>query len=373
MSLLSLSEIEPSPSLQFYFEGDDFFFALENAVKSATQSIDWEFYFFASDELGWHFAKLLIEKAREGVRVRVIVDAVGSRSTSIDLFDALEAAGISCKIYNPLFPYGKHIGRRNHRKMVLIDEKTGFLGGFNVSSEYSRKYSGEKAWRDTGVKLEQPELVRDLLGFFEEAWEKRKLSLRRLMTRLRRPALSPGSLHVVPNFGFRRKSFIRRKYLSAITGARRSIAISNPYFVPDHGILRALRKAARRKVQVRILTAGGDTDVHAARWAGQAVYSRLLKTGVRIFEYRGRMMHAKCAIVDESWFTIGTANIDHLSFFKNLEVNLFGKDGGAGGILLRQFEKDLLSSREILWKEWEQRPWTVKCREKFFSWFREWL
>lgn len=363
-----------APAPRFFFEGDAYFEALERSIRGAARTIDLEIYYLASDSFGWNIANLLAAKARAGVAVRVIADAVGSRGTSVDLFAALELAGVSLKLYNPIFPYWRNLGRRDHRKMLIVDGESAFVGGFNLSAEYSSRFSGAAAWRDTGVQLDQPELVEDLRHIFEEAWHESDRSLRRFFkVRRERPQLNPGHLQIIPNYGRRRKSLIRREYLKAIRGARHGIDISNPYFIPDLIVLRALRQAGRRGVKVRILTAGEKTDVRVARWAGQATYSGLLRTGARIFEYRERMMHAKSAVVDGAWFTVGTANIDHMSFFKNLEVNLFGTHVASAQVLTAQFEEDLKESREILRPAWKKRSWLAKWRERFFFWFREWL
>ncbi len=359
--------------LKFFFEGDDYFEALTNAIVAAKSAVDLEYYYLASDSMGWDFAGLLQRKATEGVKVRLIYDAFGCRWTSLSLFEELEKAGVQLKVYNPPVPLLKTWNRRDHRKLAIIDGEVAFIGGFNIAEDYCGKYSGSKCWRDTGVRVQNRELVRELLVLFEASWKRRERSLKRfLRSRKKRPALLTGTIHLVPNFGWKQKSLIRQEYLSAIIHAQQSIDITNPYFVPDHGIRRALKKAGRRGVAVRVLTAG-TTDVPPARWAGHATYSGLLRSGVRIFEYQGRVLHAKSAAIDGKWFTVGTANIDHMSFFKNLERNLFGRDAAAAEALSRQFEEDLQSSREIIYQNWKRRSWFAKVRERIFFWFREWL
>jgi cardiolipin synthase len=359
--------------LTFFFEGDDFFWSLREALSAARSSVDVVLYYFGSDRIGWSFAHFFAKKRGEGVKIRIFYDAVGCRSTSSELFEELRRNGIEVKVYNPVFPPTKHFGRRNHRKMIVIDGQVGFLGGFNLADEYSRWAFGEKAWRDSGVRVEAPEIVRTLQQIFEEEWEGRKPSLRTFVRRkIPRPNWDESACFAVPNHGWRRKSLIRQEYLSAIARATRSIYITNPYFIPDRGIRSALKRAARRGVDVRILTAG-ETDVRVAKWAGRATYTSFLRAGGRIFEYQSRVLHAKTAVIDEDWWTVGTSNIDHLSFFQNLEVNLFGRNRSSAKSLSDQFEKDLLESREIKLEEWKKRSWFAKAREKFFFFFREWL
>lgn len=363
-----------SPSTTFFFEGDDYFEALHESIDGARSTIDIEIYYFASDEIGWGIARRLIKKASEGVAIRVLFDDVGCRGTSRELFDELTEAGIAVRPYNAWLPTGRHVGRRNHRKIATIDGQIAFLGGFNWSSEFSHRLSGNKAWRDTGVRLEQyPRCLSRLHEFFEETWRGRRRTLKDyIRRRLYRADWREDSLHVVPNHGWRRKSPIREEYLSAIVHAKDRILITSAYFVPDGGIRRALRRAARRGVDVCLLTAG-KTDVRIARWAGQATYAALLRAGVRIFEYGTRILHAKTAVVDDDRFTIGTANLDHLSFFQNLEANLFGKDPVSAGVLATRFEKDLLFAQEIRREDWRRRPWWARLFERFFFLFRVWL
>ncbi len=355
----------------FYFEGDDYFEALERDLAAAENSIDVELYYFASDRTGVRFADLLIRKAAQGVRVRLIYDAIGCRGTSEEFLLRLDHAGIDVKAFHPLLSLGAHLTRRTHRKCFVVDARTAFLGGFNLADDYSAAVSERHAWRDTGVRLTAPELIADLQRLFEDSWNEVRRRPRELLRRRPRPGAWEHAM-IVPNYGWQKKSLIRQEYLSAIVHAREKIWITNPYFVPDRGLRRALRRAAARGVDVRVLTAG-ESDVPLARWAGEASYVKLLKAGVRLFEYTERVLHAKSAVADGRWYTVGTANIDHMSFFRNHEVNLFGSEPACADILEAQFLKDLEGSREILWPEWRKRGWLRKLREKFFFWLRVWL
>lgn len=358
---------------KFFFEGDDFFTALREGVDQARQSIDIEVYYFASDAVGWDLAERLTRKAQEGVCVRVIYDAIGCRNTEAGFLEGLEGRGIQMKKYNPLIPLGTHFGRRDHRKIFVIDQKIALLGGYNLAAEYSAEFVGKKAWRDSGVLIEDSELVAEIRGLFEESWQGR---IRRLKDFIRNPPPRPAWLtrdcHVVSNHGLRRKSPIREEYLAAIIRSKQSIDVTNPYFIPDRGIRRALRKAARRGVRVRLLTTG-PTDVPIARLAGHANYARFLKAGVRIFEYRDRILHAKSAVIDEAWYTVGTSNLDPLSLFKNLEINVVGRNVEAASLIRQQFEKDLETSHEIHLDDWMQRSLWERFLEKLCFLFRVWL
>ncbi|MCE9625560.1 MAG: hypothetical protein K8R69_08955 [Deltaproteobacteria bacterium] len=350
--------------LKFYFEPTAYFAALREEITSAKVSLDVEMYIFASDAVGWGFAEQLARKAQEGVQVRVLYDSVGSQGAGEQLWFLMEENGVRLKEFNPTFPLPRNLRRRNHRKVVIVDGRVGFLGGFNFM---------DVNWRDTGVRIEDAALLEELQAQFEISWEKLLYRMRDLARRKwKKPRWRDLGPHLVPSYGSRRFSLIRQEYLAAILHARERIDITNAYFIPDLGILRALRKAARRGKQVRILTAG-ITDVNIARWASQAIYTKLLRAGVRIFEFQPRILHAKSAAIDGRWFTVGTANIDHLSFFHNLEVNLFGTDVEAAAELSEQFELDLKDAREIRADEWKRRPRWYRLRERFFYYFRAWL
>jgi cardiolipin synthase len=357
----------------FYFEGDPYFAALEEALAGARTSIDVEIYYFAADRTGVRFAELLTRKASEGVRVRLIYDAIGCRGTSDDFFLQLDHGGVAIKEFHPLLTLGTKFTRRTHRKFFVVDGRIAYLGGFNLADEYSKEATGEGAWRDTGVRLIQSDLVGDLEKLFEESWNEVRRRPKDLLRRRPHPTdWGRTRAEIVPNYGWQKRSFIRQEYLVAIIHARKSVLITNPYFVPDRGLRRALKRAAQRGVDVKIVTAG-RSDVPIARWAGRAIYGRLLRAGVRIFEYGDRVLHAKSATADGVWYTVGTANIDHLSFFRNHEVNLFGFDPESARVLEAQFLKDLDSCREVVWEEWRKRSWLEKLREKFFFWMRVWL
>jgi len=353
-----------SGTLQFYFEPKDYYSALQEAITSAERRIAIEMYIFASDPVGWAIAEQLARKAQAGVEVRVLYDSIGSQGSSDQLWILLEENGVLVQEYNPTFPWPRNLRRRNHRKSVIVDDRIGFLGGFNLM---------DVNWRDTGVGIEDPDLVAELRRQFEISWNHEYRQLRGMARRkfLRAP-WKDGGWHLVPSFGMRRFSLIRQEYLSAIIHARKRIDITAAYFVPDRGILRVLRKAAKRGLQVRILT-GGMCDVSVAQCASRATYAKLLKAGVRIFEYQPRVMHAKTAVMDGRWFTVGTANLDHLSFFRNLELNLFGTDVEASERLQERFEADLAESVEISLESCRNRSRWEKFRERFWYAFRTWM
>lgn len=211
------------------------------------------------------------------------------------------------------------------------------------------------------------------MQLFEDSWEEKRLRIKDFIReKIPRPDWSRRKHHLLASHGWNRKGLIREEYLSAIIHAKRFIYITNSYFIPDRGIRRALRKASGRGVDVRLLVAG-PTDVPIARWASQATYSSFLRAGVRIYEYQGRILHAKSAAIDTEWYTVGTSNMDPLSFFHNLEVNFLGRGPEEARLLMVQFAEDLNFSKELSLEIWRRRPWWTRLRERFFFFFRAWL
>ena len=219
--------------------------------------------------------------------------------------------------------------------------------------------------------MDQEDVVREVMTLFENTWQGRWRDFSRSLKFSRE--LQKRFYRVLPNFGLRRFNWIRQEYVSAIIRAQKKIYLTQSYFVPDFGLIRALCKMAQRGVDVRVITAGEESDVPFVRWSSRGTYHRLLSAGVKVYEYQGRMMHAKTGVVDASWWTVGTANMDHLSLFKNLEVNLVSQDVAYAHILEEQFLKDLESSREITFDEWKTRPWIHRLIEQFCLLFRHWV
>lgn len=357
-------------AIEFFFEGDHFFKKLHEKILLAQKNIDIEIYIFADDDVGQALAELLKNKARAGVQVRILYDAIGSRDTGNYFFESLKEAGCHVKAFHPLFEWGVEFSRRNHRKFVVLDDSEAFLGGYNFANEYSEKYFGKNSWRDTGVYIDQAEVVKELALLFKNTWSGlwKEFAGSLSFSRGHRKKL----YRILPNFGLRRFNLIRQEYISAIIHAKKNIWLSQSYFVPDFGLIRALKKAARRGVEVKIITAG-VSDIPFVKRCSQGTYQPLLSAGARIFEYQERMMHAKTGVVDHQWWTVGTANMDHLSLFRNLEVNLVSVETQGAAMLTLQFEKDLLSSKEIHLEAWKKRRWSDRLIEQFCLLFRHWL
>lgn len=360
-------------------DGSEIFPEMLNAIKEAEETIHLETYILRSDRVGWRFAEALAEKAREGVSVKLIYDSLGSLTADRALFRFMEEAGVELFEYHPVAPWkwgGKfpwNLKRRDHRKILVVDGRCGFVGGINIGDEYADLSEGGGGWRDTHLKLEGP-AVRKLQQIFLSTWMKNKK--RRLKSD---PAYSPDipspgrlGVSIVASNGLRGRNQIKRAYLRAILRARKRICITNSYFVPPHWFLAALKKACRRGVEVFILLPK-RSDVRIVDYATRALYTRLLKWGVRIFEWEGPVLHAKTAVVDERWSTIGSSNIDQLSFFYNLEVNVVVLGSTFGDKMERMFWDDFKRSREILAAEWTRRNRLQRFLENTFYYLVGWI
>ncbi len=348
------------------------------AARAATSSINLETYIFDQDEIGNEFADLLIEKQRQGVTVNVMVDAVGGLATPAAFFDRMRQAGIRVLIFNPVNPAkarGKwELNNRNHRKLMVVDGKVAFTGGINISSTYANsslfrsrqkpgRVNGEKVgWRDTHVKIEGP-AVAPLQWSFVNLWVQQQEG-GDLPQAEYFPKLAPGGDKIVRVLASDpdHESDIYKALVVAISEAKKSIHITSAYFVPDQQIVDALIAAAQRGVDVRLVLPG-VSDHSLIRYAGQAFYDQLLAGGVHIFELQIAVLHAKTAVIDGGWSTIGSANIDRRSFIHNYELNVVVIDPAFGASMESAFNEDLRDSKEVTLERWRHRPWSDRIKE----------
>ncbi len=348
-----------------YTEGDELYAAMIDSIASARHEISLESYLFADDEVGRSFADVLCKRATAGVHVRLMIDAEGCRSRmSRRLTRRLADSGVEMRRFRP-WRWGSpsQYWRRDHRKLLAVDGEVAYLGGFNIHRESSRAYSGEKRWRDTHVRLGGA-LARQVAGCFDAFW-RRDLQWQPL------DSVFPCSI-LMPNQTRACLRRLRCTYAALFAEAQKTIHIGTPYFVPDHRTQRILIEAAGRGVEVSLLVPG-KSDVPITRWAARAAYARLLAAGVKVYEYLPRMFHSKTAVIDGTWATIGTANMDYRSFFLNYELNLITRDEQLCRQLQIQFERDLTESAEIGLHVWGQRKWTEYFFETIGWLSRRWL
>lgn len=366
MKFLKIGGISGGNRVTLITEGDRFFSEIITAIKGARRSVNLETYIFSSDDLGWKIAQLLAKKAAGGVEVNVVYDAVGCMGTAPSLFNFLRDEGVEVIEYNPLAPWKKFrsINFRDHRKLLVVDGTTAFIGGMNIGREYAgRRFRGAR-WRDTHLKIAGP-AVRDMQFCFMETWY--RLGGAILDSGRHFPATKDNGdkLVMILNAKSRRNIRpIRESYLSAINYARDTINITNAYFIPDTTIYRALVRAAARGVDVRLLLPEKN-DIPVVKYASRYLYKKFLKCGIRIFEYLPTVLHAKTAVIDGLWSTVGSTNLDHRSFSSNLEINAVILDQEFGERMDHVFSEDCKKSRELKLEHWERRS--------LLEFFLEWL
>lgn len=341
-------------------DGEQAYPSMLEAIASARSHICLETYIFRADRTGRRFARALAERARAGVEVNVIVDAWGSPLPG-GFVRRLQRAGVRILHYNPVRLSWRALRtrfarffRRNHRKVLVVDNRVGFTGGLNIADDYASERDGGQGWRDTHLRIEGP-AVAELLYIFRRTWEKEggpPLDESRYRNEARRP---DPKVRVLASDIRRGRRMTKDAFLQAMRQARERIWITSAYFLPTRKMLKALCGAAQRGVDVRVIVAG-TTDVIPARYAAQSYYPRLLKSGVRVYEWVGTVLHAKTALVDRDWATVGSSNLDALSLRKNLEVNAFVEDRAFNEVLARLFEEDLENCVEIEWRWFRYRP-----------------
>ncbi|WP_020652690.1 cardiolipin synthase [Massilia niastensis] len=357
------------------------------AAQGATGSINLETYIFDQDPIGLQFAELLMEKRRQGVVVNVIADGVGTLATPSEFFDKLRAAGINVLIFNPVNPAkrpGKwQLNNRDHRKIMVVDGKVAFTGGINISSTYANSSlfrsrmkastadSSKVGWRDTHIKIEGP-AVAALQWAFVDNWVHQDAG--ELPKADYFPRLAPMGDKVVRVLATspERDSEIYKSLLVAMNEARKSIHITSAYFVPDQQTVDALIAAAKRGVDVKLVLPG-VSDHDFIMYAGQAFYEQLLKGGVRIYQLQVAVLHAKTAVIDGMWSTIGSANIDRRSFIHNYEINVVVLDPAFGRDMEAAFNEDLRDSKPVTLEEWRRRPWSDRLREMLSRLTEYWI
>ncbi len=381
---------------KIYFHGDDYFRDVLKGFQTARKNIDMETYIFEPGLLGNRIIDALIRAQRRGVRVRLLVDGVGSPDFLAHYGPRLEKAKVQFRVYRSwptffssilqhfqffkpirsfqyalsLWNSGKH---RDHRKQTIVDGQKVWIGSFNVSDWHLEKVKAKASWRDTGIGLLGVHTLVFQLAFhvaWEDPWPHH-------FARLYRHSLIKWLTHDMEGSPIRmtvnrklRRAF-RRELLERIQSAHHRIWVLTPYFVPTGPLLRALGRAAKRECEVRLILPG-QSDVPMVRWASMIYFPVLLKAGCRIFEFQDRVLHAKTILVDD-WLLVGSGNLDHRSLRKDLEVNVIPREMLTFRKLVNQFSADLSNCREVGLAELKNRPlWSQMLSALFFH-FRYWF
>ncbi len=339
--------------------GVEIFPAMLAGIARAKETITFETYIFHGGEVADQFAGALAAKAREGVRVHVLLDGVGCDCVEGEPLRRMREAGVEVEVYHL-----KNLGRfnqRTHRKLLVIDGRLGFTGGVGISDEWLGNADAPEHWRDTHYQVEGP-VVAQLQAAFLDNWMKTHATV--LHGNAYFPSIAEAGPHRCQMFKsspMEGSESARLMYLLSITAAEKSLRVGNAYFVPDDLVTDTLIAAVRRGVTVEVLVPGPYLDSSLVRSASRHRWGRLLRNGVRVFEYQPTMYHCKTMIIDDLWVSVGSANFDNRSFRLNDEANLNVFDLE---FALREgevFQRDKKRAREITWEEWRRRPLMEKA------------
>lgn len=356
--------ISPGNYVKLYHETADAYAAIMQAVAAARHHAHLEFYLFRADDTGKRLIELLIDKAKAGVEVRLLYDALGSLFFSWRLQSRLRAAGVRIDTFLPVNPVRSwvQVNLRNHRKIVVVDGRVGFTGGMNIGDEYLGKSKRFGYWRDTMLKMEGP-AVAGLQRVFIEDWH--FASGEDVTEEPYFPEVPPpgeDAVQVVESGPDQELNSIREIFFAAILGAKKRLWIASPYFVPDSGLLDALRLARMRGVDVRLLGLL-KPDHLTTFYAGRYYWSDLLDFGASVYQYAKGMMHAKFLIVDDDWAFVGSANFDNRSLHLNFEAGCLLYDKELVAELALQYERDLADALPLDPWAFGQRPLLTKLLE----------
>ena len=350
--------------------GDEVFPAMLDTIRQARERISLESFIYEDGEVGDRFTRELVDAARRGVTVRVVLDAFGS-TLSGESRARLESAGVTFVWFNPLRPWTiEETNYRTHRKILVADGDVAFTGGIGIADHWLGGADNPKHWRDTQFKVTGSS-VRALESAFYENWlESGGGSVPALDADEHGPPAKARSVVVWsnPTAG---ASNVKLLYLLSIAGARRTIDIQSPYIILDESTRWALDRARERGVRIRLLTEGDLTDAKPVKYASRYDYQSLLDSGFEIYEFEPTMMHVKTMTVDGVWSVVGSANFDNRSFELNDELTLAVADTALAAQLKADFEADAGRSRKLEAGSWRQRSILQKSREYFWSFFGE--
>lgn len=349
-------------SIKFLQNGEEKFPLLIEELKNAKKSIHIEYYIFKDDAIGLKIIEILCQKALEGVKIRMIYDGVGS-SISRKNIQKMKNSRVEVYPYMPVF-FSKLAYRanyRNHRKIVVIDNEVGFIGGINIADKYINSNKNNLFWRDTHLIIKGQAVI-ELQFVFVSDWyfvSDKKIPLNEINYSNRAKIKSQVPMSILGSDYDSQYQSIMEVFFSMITNARNEVLITTPYFLPNESILSALKITAKSGVKIKIIIPK-KPDIKTAYYASQTYLKELLQSGVEVYYYTKGMMHAKTMIVDEYICTVGSTNMDYRSFNLNSEVNAFIIDRASAKIIKSQFELDLKDSYKLEMQELSNRKWYIK-------------
>jgi phosphatidylserine/phosphatidylglycerophosphate/cardiolipin synthase-like enzyme len=361
---------------ELLIDGPAFFEDWLTRIAAAQQQIDIELYLVSSGNSADRVEAALLAAVQRGVRVRCLFDGFGSRGFRQEQRRRWMQAGIELRIYNPLrWTSGLKNLYRDHRKLLIIDQQVAYIGGAGLTDQFWQPDAQTSLWHEVMVRVQGP-VVDDWQTLFDCQWDScierffwkqnnsPEQNLKQDSPPL--PFANIGKARVAYAASTQHRN-IQKSLLRAIKGAHQTVWLATPYFLPTWAVRRALRKAAVRGVDVRLLLTGRHTDLPSVRWAGQRYYPALLRKGVRIFEYQPRFLHLKMVMVDD-WVSIGSCNFDHWNLRFNLENNLEARDTGLLEHVAHSFQADFQYSLEITEEVWRQRPLIQRIRQRLWGW-----
>ena len=342
--------------------GDEIFSSMLKEIRGAQHTITFETYIYWSETIGKEFSDALIERARAGVKVHVMLDFIGSIKMDLAAIDAMKQAGIKLERYHkPVWWKLTKLNNRTHRKVLVVDGKVGFTGGVGIADQWRGDAQSKKHWRDTHFRVEGP-VVGQMQAVFVDNWTKATGVV--LDGAHYFPALQNRGAHAAQMFSSSPSGgseSMLLMYLMSITAAKDTIDLSSSYFVPDELTIKALVAASQRGVKVRIITPGDDIDSAIVRAASRARWGPLLQAGIEIAEYQPTMYHVKALVVDSLMVSVGSTNFDNRSFSLNDEANLNVVDAGFASEQVKIFDNDWKKAKIITFAVWEDRPFSEKA------------
>lgn len=363
---LTGAPVSEGNELDVLVNGDAIFPAFLETIRGAQRTIDLETYVYWRGDIAVEVAAALCERARAGVEVNVILDAVGTAKMDRDLAREMREAGVSVAFFRPPKAYAiRQINKRTHRKLLIVDGCVGMIGGVGIADEWTGDAQDPDHWRDTHVRVRGP-VVRGLQGAFAENWLEATGDV--LVGDAYLPELEPvdggGPMQLVRSSAGVGDTEVEALYFLAIASARQTLDLTAAYFAPRPAFVDALCDAADRGVRTRVLVPGSHIDKGFVRTAGRAEYERLLDCGVEVFEYGPTMLHAKTLCIDGAWASIGSVNFDNRSFQLHDEATLCVRSTRVADRLTEVFEDDLSVSEPFALERWRRRPLRKQAAER---------
>ncbi len=361
----------PGNRVEILNNGHEFYPAMLEAINRAERSITIEAYIYWAGDIGRRFAEVLAAKARAGVPVKILLDAVGSATISDEILNTLKGGGCDVRWFHPVRWWTMNrVNNRTHRKSLIIDGRVGFTGGAGIADQWLGNAEDPDHWRDIQIRIEGPAVMPLQSGFARNWLETTGELISGPIFYPERGPQGPLAVQSILSSPETGSSTVRIMYYLSIVCARKSIFIANPYFIPDANAINILLDAERRGVDVKVMTTGDHNDNALARANSTRLYGKLLAGGVEIYEYNRTMLHQKYMVCDGIWSVVGTTNFDNRSFALNDENNVCVYDRDFAAKWQEIFRRDLVACDRIGLEQWRHRGLFIEAREWLFSLLR---